>query len=60
MKLAPGDLALARCLTVKAESLTKFLFRASTRPIDFVAQNQNGTVCQLKKKINQRNLYGQS
>ena len=50
VKFAPRDFALACCLAVEAESLPKFFFWASARPIDFIAQDQDGTVRKLQEK----------
>ena len=47
MKLWPRNFAFPSCLTIQAKSLTEFFFRTGTRPVDLVAENKDGAVCEL-------------
>jgi hypothetical protein len=47
VQLRSWDLALAGRLTVKAEGLTELLFRASSRSVDLVSEDEDRTVGQL-------------
>ena len=47
MKFRSRDFALSGRLPVQAESLAKFFLRTRARPVNFVAQDEDGAVGQL-------------
>jgi len=47
MQLSPADLTLASSLSVQSEKLSQLFLTGGTRPINFVAKDQDGAVSQL-------------